>query len=288
MARRAYWKGYLRLSLVQCPIALHPATTEREKITFHQINRKTGHRIRYQKIDAETGKPVDPDDIVMGYEVHKGEFIQITDEELEAIALQSRHAIEIDKFVPKREIDDLYKMRPYYIVPDGDAGAQAFAVIRNVIERTGRVALGRVVLTSREHVIALEARDKGLVGLLLRYPYEIVDANEVFAEIEDVKVPRDMIQLAEHIVRTKSGHFHPEEFEDHYENALRELFRRKRKGEPIEPKKGAEPSNVVNLRDALRRSLEAEGGRRPPSARRSTSARHHPARRSGNRPRKAG
>jgi DNA end-binding protein Ku len=288
MARRAYWKGYLRLSLVQCPIALHPATTEREKITFHQINRKTGHRIRYQKIDAETGKPVDPDDIVMGYEVHKGEFIQITDEELEAIALQSRHAIEIDKFVPKREIDDLYKMRPYYIVPDGDAGAQAFAVIRNVIERTGRVALGRVVLTSREHVIALEARDKGLVGLLLRYPYEIVDANEVFAEIEDVKVPRDMIQLAEHIVRTKSGHFHPEEFEDHYENALRELFRRKRKGEPIEPKKDAEPSNVVNLRDALRRSLEAEGGRRPPSARRSTSARHHPARRSGNRPRKAG
>jgi DNA end-binding protein Ku len=288
MARRAYWKGYLRLSLVQCPIALHPATTEREKITFHQINRKTGHRIRYQKVDAETGKPVDPDDIVMGYEVHKGEFIQITDEELEAIALESRHTIDIDKFVPKREIDDLYKMRPYYIVPDGDVGAQAFAVIRNVIERTGRVALGRVVLTSREHVIALEARDKGLVGLLLRYPYEIVDANEVFAEIEDVKVPRDMIQLAEHIVRTKSGHFHPEEFEDHYENALRELFRRKRKGERIEPKKRAEPSNVVNLRDALRRSLEAEGGRRPPPARRSTSARHHPARRSGNRPRKAG
>jgi len=263
MAPRAYWKGYLRLSLVQCPIALYPATTEREKIAFHQINRKTGHRIRYVKVDSETGRPVPPEDVVMGYEVRKGEFIQITDEELEAIALESRHVIDIDEFVPRREIDDLYKMRPYYIAPDGDAGEDAFAVIRDVIARTDRVALGRVVLTSREHVIALASRGKGLMGMLLRYPYEAVNADDIFADIEDVKLTKDMIELAEHIVKTKSGHFHPEKFQDHYENALRELIRRKRKGEPIEPPKRAEPSNVINLMDALRRSVETAGGRRP-------------------------
>jgi DNA end-binding protein Ku len=286
MAPRAYWKGYLRLSLVQCPIALYPATTEREKIAFHQINRKTGHRIRYVKVDAETGKPVAPEDVVMGYEVRKGEFVQITDEELEAIALESRHVIDIDEFVPRSEIDDLYKMRPYYIAPDGDAGEDAFAVIRDVIARTERVALGRVVLTSREHVIALESRGKGLMGILLRYPYEVVNADDIFADIGDVKLSRDMIELAEHIVKTKSGHFHPEKFEDHYGNALRELIRKKRKGEPIEPPKRAEPSNVINLMDALRRSVETAGGRRRPQ--RNASERHRPARRAGSRARKAG
>ncbi len=289
MARRAYWKGYLRLSLVQCPIALYPATTEREKIHFHQINRKTGHRIRYMKVDAETGRQVDPDDIVMGYEASKGEYIEATDEELEAIALESRHIIDIDEFVPKEEIDDLYRMRPYYLAPNGDAGEDAFAVIRDSIERMGRVALARVVLTSREHVMAIEPRGKGLMGMLLHYPYEIVDADDIFDDIGNVKLSKDMLELAEHIVKTKSGHFQPDKFEDHYESALRELIRRKQKGETIEPEKREQPSNVVNLMDALRRSVQAE--RRPPArsrGRRAAAERRRHPRRTAAKSRKAG
>ncbi len=289
MARRAYWNGYLRLSLVQCPIALYPATTEREKIHFHQINRKTGHRIRYMKVDAETGRQVDPDDIVMGYEASKGEYIQATDEELEAIALESRHIVDIDEFVPKEEIDDLYRMRPYYLAPNGDAGEDAFAVIRDSIERMGRVALARVVLTSREHVMAIEPRGKGLMGMLLHYPYEIVDADDIFDDIGNVKLSKDMLELAEHIVKTKSGHFQPDKFEDHYESALRELIRRKQKGETIEPEKREQPSNVVNLMDALRRSVQAE--RRPPArsrGRRAAAERRHHPRRTAAKSRKAG
>jgi len=289
MARRAYWKGYLRLSLVQCPIALYPATTEREKIHFHQINRKTGHRIRYMKVDAETGRQVDPDDIVRGYEASKGEYIEATDEELEAIALESRHIIDIDEFVPKEEIDDLYRMRPYYLAPNGDAGEDAFAVIRDSIERMGRVALARVVLTSREHVMAIEPRGKGLMGMLLHYPYEIVDADDIFDDIGNVKLSKDMLELAEHIIKTKSGHFHPDKFEDHYESALRGLVRRKQKGETIEPEKREQPSNVVNLMDALRRSVQAE--RRPPArsrGRRAAAERRRHPRRTAAKSRKAG
>jgi DNA end-binding protein Ku len=290
MAPRAYWKGYLRLSLVQCPIALYPAATEREKIKLHLINKRTGHRIRYMKVDAETGKPVDEDDIVKAYEISKGKYIEITDDELEAVALKSRHIIEIDEFVPKKEVDDLYHLRPYYIVPEGDAGKDAFVVIRDVIARMDRIALGRVVLTSREHVIALEPRDKGLMGMLLRYPYELVDAKDVFADVPDIKVPDDMFELAEHIVKMKSGHFHPEKFEDHYESALKELIRKKQKGERIEPEKLTRPTNVINLMDALRRSLETEGGRQRgrPASERAASKPRRPAKRSNTRQSKAG
>jgi DNA end-binding protein Ku len=289
MAPRAYWKGYLRLSLVQCPIALYPAATERDKIRFHLINKRTGHRIRYVKVDAETGKPVNDDDIVKAYEISKGKYIEITDEELEAVALKSKHVIEIDEFAPKKEIDDLYHMRPYYIAPDGDAGVDAFVVIRDVIARMDRVALGRVVLTSREHVIALEPRDKGLMGMLLRYPYELADAKDIFADVPDIKVPNDMIALAEHIVKMKSGHFNPERFEDHYENALKALIRKKQKGERIEPERLTQPTNVINLMDALRQSLAPEGGRRGRTAsQRAASKERRPAKRSNSRKSKAG
>jgi DNA end-binding protein Ku len=289
MAPRAYWKGYLRLSLVQCPIALYPAATERDKIRFHLINKRTGHRIRYVKVDAETGKPVNDDDIVKAYEISKGKYIEITDEELEAVALKSKHVIEIDEFAPKKEIDDLYHMRPYYIAPDGDAGVDAFVVIRDVIARMDRVALGRVVLTSREHVIALEPRDKGLMGMLLRYPYELADAKDIFADVPDIKVPNDMIALAEHIVKMKSGHFNPERFEDHYENALKALIRKKQKGERIEPERLTQPTNVINLMDALRQSLAPEGGRRGRTAsQRAASKERRPAKRPNSRKSKAG
>ena len=257
MAPRAYWKGYLKLSLVSCPVALFPAGSEREKISFNQINKKTGNRIRYRKVDAETGDEVDSSDIIKGYEVGKGQYIEIEPEELEAIAIESKRTIEIDEFVAKKEIDELYLNSPYYLVPDGEVGQQAFAVIREAIRKEGMVALGRVVFTSREHVIALEPRGKGLLGVTLRYPYEVRKEDEYFDDIPDEKIPKDMLELASHIVETKAGHFEPEKFEDQYEDALKELIQKKQSGQPIERPERREPSKVINLMDALRRSVEA-------------------------------
>ena len=224
MAARAYWKGYLKLSLVSCPIALYPATSEREKISFNQINRQTGHRIRYVKVDAESGEEVGQDEIVKGYQVARGEYIELTPEELEAVAIESRRTIDIDAFVPRDEI----------IAPDGEVGEQAFAVIRETIRRQGMVALARVVSTTREHVIALEPRGKGLLGVTLRYPYEVRAQSEYFDDIAEEKISKDMLDLASHIVAGKASHFDPSKFEDHYEAALRELIRRKQSGKPIE------------------------------------------------------
>lgn len=265
MAARAYWKGYLKLSLVSCPIALFPATSEREKISFHQLNKETGNRIRYRKVDAETGDEVPQDNIIKGYEVSKGEYIELDPEELEAVAIHSKHTLEIKEFVPKKDIDELYLRDPYYIVPDGEVGQQAFAVIRDAIRKEGMVALGKVVFTTREHIIALEARDKGMVGVTLRYPYEVRQAKDYFDAIEDEKVPKDMLDLAVHIVESKKGEFEPEKFEDEYENALKELLRKKQKGERIERPKAPSRTNVVNLMDALRRSV-AQEKRAPASA----------------------
>lgn len=264
MAPRAYWKGYLKLSLVSCPIALFPATSEQEKISFHQLNKKTGNRIKYRKVDADTGDDVESQDIIKGYEVSKGDYLELDPEELEAVALDSTRTIEIDEFVPRSEIDELYMRDPYYLIPDGDVGQEAFAVIREAIKKEGMVGLGRVVFTSREHVIMLEARGKGLMGMTLRYPYEVRKEEEYFDDLPDQKVAKDMLDLAKHIVDTKAGHFKPEKFEDHYEQALKDLLKRKQEGKPIERPKDRKPSNVVNLMDALRQSVQAErsGGER--------------------------
>src|SRR5713226_1525439 len=231
MAPRAYWKGYLKLSLVSCPVALFPASSEREKISFHQINKKTGHRIKYRKVDAETGDEVDSSDIIKGFEVGKSEYIELDPEELEAVAIESKRIIEIDEFVPKKEIDELYLNSPYYIVPDGEVGQQAFAVIREAINKEGMVAIGKVVFTSREHIIALEPRGKGMMGITLRYPYEVRKEQEYFDDIPNEKVPKDMLELAMHIVETKKGHFDPAKFEDRYEDALKYLLKKKQSGE---------------------------------------------------------
>ena len=255
MAPRANWKGYLRLSLVTCPVALFPATSESEKVSFNQINKKTGHRIKYQRVDAETGDDVENEDIIKGYKVDADTYITIDKEELENIALESTRTIDIDQFVPKSEIDELYIARPYYIVPDGKVGHDAYAVIREIIKATNKVALGRLVLTNREHVIALEPRDKGLMGLLLRYPYEVRQPAEYFDGIQDVKITKDMLELAKHIVDQKSGHFNPKVFEDRYETALTEMINQKHKGLPIAKVKRPSGGNVVDLMDALRQSI---------------------------------
>jgi len=272
MAPRAYWKGYLRLSLVSCPIQLFPATSEREKVRFHQLNRATGNRIRYMKVDAESGDEVTSDDIVKGYEVSKGNYIEMEPDELDAVEIESTRMIDIDQFVPGKEIDELYLKDPYYIVPDGDVGAQAFAVIREAIKKEGMVALGRVVFTNREHVIALEPRGNGLMGVTLRYPYEVRDEKDYFDDIPNESVPKDMLELATHIVQSKAGHFKPDKFEDHYETALRDLIKRKQDGKPIEKAKEREPAKVIDLMEALRKSARKDAPARR-SSRRTTAHR---------------
>jgi len=266
MAPRANWKGFLRLSLVTCPVALYPATSDSEKVSFNQINRKTGHRIKYTKVDADTGEEVANEDIIKGYKVDTDTYIEVTKDELDAIALESTHTIEIDEFVPKADIDNRYLIRPYYLVPDGKVGHDAFAVIRETIRSMNKVAIGRVVLTNREHIVALEPLGKGLMGTLLRYPYEVRSEKEYFDGVQDVKVTKDMLDLAKHIVEQKSGSFEPEAFEDHYESALIDLINKKRSGVRL-PAKAAPKSagNVINLMDALKRSLASEKQAAPPA-----------------------
>jgi DNA end-binding protein Ku len=264
MAPRANWKGFLRLSLVTCPVALYPATSESEKVSFNQINRKTGHRIKYSRVDAETGEEVASDDIVKGYKVDTDTYIEVTKDELDDIALESTHTIEIDEFVPRSDIDSRYLIRPYYLVPDGKVGHDAFAVIRETIRSMDKVAIGRVVLTNREHIIALEPLGKGLMGTLLRYPYEVRNEQEYFDDIQDMKITSDMLDLAKHIVEKKSADFQPENFEDHYEAALIELINKKRNGVTITAKAAPKSSgNVINLMDALKRSLAGEAAKAP-------------------------
>ena len=259
----------MRLSLVTCPVALYPATSDSVKISFNQINRKTGHRIKYAKVDA-TGEEVSNEDIMKGYKVDTDTYIEVSKDELENIALESTRTIDIDEFVPKSDIDPRYLIRPYYLVPDGKVGHDAFAVIRETIRNMDMVAIGRVVLTSREHIIALEPLDKGLMGTLLRYPYEVRDEKEYFDEIQDVKVTKDMLDLAKHIVTQKTAEFEPEKFEDHYEEALVELINAKRQGKTIGTKPRPKGENVVDLMDALKKSLASEAvttkGKKPRKA----------------------
>src|SRR5437868_675345 len=226
-ARRAYWKGYLKLSLVTCPIALYPASSQAEKTHFHQINRKTGHRLRQQMVDEVTGRVVDKDDKSRGYEVSKGKYVEIEPDEIKAIQVASTHTLDIKKFVPVDEIDRRYFDRPYYIIPDGKAGEEAFAVIRDAMKDKGRVALARIVLTNREHVMAIEPFGKGLLGTILRYDYEVRDEKELFRGMASPKLPKEMVSLASHILDTKAGHFDTTQFKDQIKIELSKLVKRK-------------------------------------------------------------
>jgi DNA end-binding protein Ku len=266
MAPRAYWKGYLKLSLVSCPIALYPASSSSERVSFNRINKKTGNRLKQQNVDSGTGDPVDREDIGRGYEHAKGQYLMVEDDELQKIQIESTRTIDIESFVPRSEIDDRYLDSPYYIAPTDKVGQEAFAVIRDAIRDKKMVALGRIVLTRREHVVMLEAFDKGLLATTLRYAYEVRDQADYFEDIPDIKLPDEMRELASHIIDTKVGSFDPKKFEDHYETALVELLRRKQAGLVVEPIGDAEPEqrNVINLMDALRASLKGEV-KKPPA-----------------------
>src|SRR3982075_3202435 len=265
MAARANWKGFLRLSLVTCPVALYPATSDSEKISFNQINRNTGHRIKYTRVDADSGEEVPNEDIVKAFKVDTDTYVEVSKEEIENVALESTRTIEIDEFVARDEIDPRYIIRPYYLRPDGKVGHDAFAVTAETTRSMEKVAIGRIVLTSREHIIALEPLDKGLMGTLLRYPYEVRSETEYFDDIQDVKITKDMLDLARHIVEQKSGSFEPEAFEDHYESALIDLINQKRNGLPTAKAAPKSSGNVINLMDALKRSLASEKQPAPPA-----------------------
>jgi DNA end-binding protein Ku len=267
MAPRPNWKGYLKLSLVSCPIALYPATSGSERVSFRQVNKETGNRLRQQLVDSVTGDVVTADQKGRGYEVGKNQFLMIEDEELEAIQIESTRTIEIDSFVPREQIDPRYIDSPYYITPEGNVGQEAFAVIREAMRGKDMVALGRVVMAKREYVMMLEPFKKGLRATTVRYPYEVRDESAYFDEIPDLKIPAEMRQLAEHILESKRADFDPSKFEDRYELALTEMLRRKQAGMPApEATPAALPSNVVNLMDALRRSIAQEAKSAPKEA----------------------
>jgi DNA end-binding protein Ku len=290
MAVRAYWKGSLKLSLVSCPVLLYPATTSVDKTRFHMINKETGNRLKQQMVDAETGDVVESAQKGRGYELAKGEYVEIEREELDAVEIESNHTIDIDSFVPKDEIDKRYINHPYYIAPDGKAGIDAFAVIRDAMRNKDRVALARIVLTNREHVIAIEPLGKGLLGFTLRYPYEMRDEQEYFDDIPNPKISKDMVELASHILDSKAAHFDPSKFKDEYENALKTLVKRKAAGKPIRVSEPDEkPDNVISLMDALQQSLRGKAStKRGSPARRAARRPAKKAHRSPARARKAG
>jgi DNA end-binding protein Ku len=259
MAPRANWKGFLKLSLVSCSIAMVQAISTKERIRFHIINRDTGNRIRFKQVDAETGEEVPEDDRVKGYKTADGSHVLLEPEELDEVALESTHTIDIESFVPRKDIDEIYLDTPYYLFPDDKVGAEAFAVIRDAMTSTSLVGLARVVLYNHEHLLMLEPLGKGIKATALRQQEEIRDFKDYFSEIEDKKVPKDMLGLAEHILKTKRGHFDPSKFSDRYEDALKALIKAKQAGK-APPTPPARPSNVINLMDALRRSVRSDSG----------------------------
>jgi DNA end-binding protein Ku len=260
MAARPSWQGHLKLSLVTCPVALYNAVSPRGDVHFNMINPETGNRIRMITVDAGTEEPVERKSLVKGYEIAKGEYVIVTQDEIDAVKLESTKTIDIETFVPSDEIDRLYWDNPYYLVPDGKMAAEPFVVIREAMERSGQIALGRVVMSSRERLIAIEPRDKGLVATILRSRDEVRAAKDYFADIPDARPDPEMIAIATKIIGQKEADFDPSEFTDRYEDALRELIERKQKGHKITRAEEPKDTNVINLMDALKASLKGGGG----------------------------
>jgi len=265
LSNRPIWQGHLRLSLVSCPVALFNATSRTNDISFHLLNPETNNRIRMVPTDPDTG-PVERKDLVKGYELEKNRYIVIEPDELDAVKLETTHALEIERFVDENEIDRLFWNDPYYLVPNEDSGVEAFVVIREALEEAGRIALGRVVMHTRERLVALEPRGKGILAYTLRMRDEVIDPSKAFDSIPAAKPDRRMIEIARKIIDQKEGAFDPDKFKDRYETALRELIRRKQKGEKLVTAEPVEESNVIDLMEALKKSLKNKGKAAPTRA----------------------
>jgi DNA end-binding protein Ku len=259
LSKRPVWQGDLRLSLVACPVALYGATSRTADISFHLLNPETNNRIRMIPTDPDTG-PVERADLVKGYEISKNHYVVLTNDELQAVKLETTRAIEIERFVDEKEIDRLYWNDPYYLVPSEKNGVEAYTVIREALAEAGRIALGRVVMHTRERLVALEPRDKGILVYTLRMADEVVPPKDAFADIPAERPDRRMIEIARKIIEQQEGPFEPEGFEDRYEAALRDLIRRKEKGERLVTAQPVEQDNVIDLMAALKKSLKAKGG----------------------------
>jgi DNA end-binding protein Ku len=266
MASRPTWQGHLRLSLVTCPVALYTATASGGEVHFNMLHKTTHNRIRMIPTDPETG-PVDRDDIVKGYEIEKDRYVVVTDEEIEDVRLESTRTIDIDRFVDEKDIDRLYWNDPYFLVPDGKMAVEAYTVIREAMRKSGRIALGRVVMHTRERLLAIEPRDKGLIAYTLRTHDEVRDPKEAFEDIPAAKADPKMVEIAAKIIEQQEGPFEPEDFNDRYEDALRALIKQKEKGAgrkvTVEEPQGGE---VIDLMEALRKSLGAKGRAAPKKA----------------------
>jgi DNA end-binding protein Ku len=258
LSTRPTWQGHLRLSLVSCPVALYTATSRASDISFHLLNPKTNNRIRMVATDPDTG-PVERGDLVKGYEISKNNYVIVTPKELDAVKLETTSTIDIERFVDRDDIDRLFWNDPYYLVPNEKSGVEAYLVIRDALRATGRIALGRVVMHTRERLVALEPRDKGIVVYTLRMRNEVADPAKAFADIPSGKPDRRMIEIATRIIEQQEGPFDPDRFKDRYEEALRDLIERKEKGEKIVAAEPVEDTNVIDLMSALKNSLRHKG-----------------------------
>ena len=253
---RASWSGFLRLSLVSCPVALVPATTEAKRVRFNQLNGETGNRVQQQLIDSQTGEIVDRDQIVKGYEYERGRYVTIDDDELKALQIESSKIIDLDRFVDRDEVDPVYLDTPYYVYPDGELAAETFRVIGEAMAHKNKVGVGRVTMSGRERLVMVEPRDAGLIMSTVRSADEVRPAE--FGPSAKGEIDPDMVAIAETIIDRRSGPFDPTTFRDRYQDALHELVAQKTKGQGVTPQEVAEPPKVINLMDALKRSLAQE------------------------------
>ena len=279
MAPRATWKGILKIAELTCPVALYTAASTSERISFHTLNQKTGNRVHRQFIDEVTGKPVEKEDQVKGYDRGDGDYIVLEPEEIAEATPESDKVLDVAAFLPCDEIDDLFFDRPYYVAPGTPVAAEAFTLIRDVMASRQSAALARTVIFRRMRSILVRPHDAGMIATTLNFDYEVRPAESVFDDIPKLKIEGEMLELAEHIIRTKAGHFDPKAFEDRYENALAELVKAKIEGRKIKTVKRPEPAKVVNLLDALRQSAKAGGDK--PAWKRKPAAKAAPRRKAG-------
>lgn len=280
MAARAYWQGQIRLALVSIPVEIYPATKSTASVAFHQIHEPSGKRVKYEKVVPGIG-PVDPDDIMKGFEISKGDYVLLDQDEIDAVKLESRKTLELVQFVDASDIDVLYYEKPYFVVPADDLAEEAYIVLREALKRSKKVGLGQLAMRGREYVVSLKPCGRGLVLETLRYAEEVNKAQGYFREIGDAKADPELLDLAETLIEKKAGPFDPKQFKDHYTDAVRALVERKKKAKgrkiTAEPEE-ARPSgsNVVDLMAALKKSLERPGAKT--AAKTSTTAKKVPAR----------